>query len=77
MTEQWPLTKKMFEMILSDTTYSAKSALFTTGIKDLETAKKWGQLDNIQISCIDNAINQINNMSENEFASLIEMLTNP
>ncbi len=72
ITEQWPLSKKMFEMMLNDTTYDAKGALFTTGIKDLETAKKWAETDNIPISCVDNAIDQINNMSEEDVVSQLE-----
>lgn len=71
-TEQWPLTKKMFDMVLRDTTYSAKSALFTTGLKDLETAKAWGQADHIEIPCVENAIGQIKNMTEDQFVETLE-----
>jgi len=72
LTEQWPLTRKMFELLLQDTAYDAKSALFTTGIKDLETAKYWGALDNINIPCVENAIDQINNLNEEALVSTIK-----
>lgn len=74
VTEQWPMTKKMFEMVLSDTTYNAKSALFTTGLKDLETARDWAMSDNMQISCITNAIGQINAIDEDEFISTLSQI---
>ena len=72
LTEQWPLTRKMFELLVQDTTYNAKSSLFTTGLKDLETAKYWGALDNIDIPCVENAIDQINNLNEDVFISTIK-----
>lgn len=74
VTEQWPMTKKMLEMMLADTTYNAKSAMFTTGLKDLETARDWGLTDNIHVPCITNAINQINGMSEEEFLDTVTSL---
>jgi len=77
LTEQWPLTKKMFELLLKDTTYDAKSALFTTGIKDLETAKAWGAMDDIKIPCVENAIDQINQLDKDTFVSSIKTIFGP
>lgn len=70
-TEQWALTKKMFEMILNDTTYSAKGALFTTGVKDLETASQWAKKSHFNLTSAENTIHQIESLSEHDLETTL------
>jgi 3-hydroxyisobutyrate dehydrogenase len=74
LTEQWVFTKILIKLMLQDTLYNARGALFTTGLKDLETAKKWAEASNIQTPCVRGSIEQIHNMSEEEMVSLLEII---
>lgn len=74
ITENWPLAKLNFEMMLDDDTHNAKSALFITGMKDLDTAKTWAENSGISMPSIENAIGQINALSEESLASMLKAL---
>ena len=74
VTEQWVFTKMLIRLMLQDTLYNARGALFTTGVKDLETAKEWAEKSNIQTPCVQSSIEQIHNMSEEEMVSLLEII---
>jgi 3-hydroxyisobutyrate dehydrogenase-like beta-hydroxyacid dehydrogenase len=73
ITEQWPMTEKMIELILKDTTYDARSALFVTGLKDLKTAQAWAG-PGIKTFSIERAIRQIQEMSEEELVGVLKTL---
>ncbi len=77
LTEQWVFTKMMFEMILNDTIYSAKDALFTTGVKDLKTASQWAKKSDINLTSAENAIRQIGNLNEEEFEMILRGFLEP
>lgn len=74
ITEQWVFTKILIKLMLQDTLYNARGALFTTGLKDLETAKEWAEESSIQTPCVQSSIEQIHNMSEEEMVSLLEII---
>lgn len=74
ITEQWVFTKILIKLMLQDTLYNARGALFTTGLKDLETAKEWAEESSIQTLCVQSSIEQIRNMSEEEMVSLLEII---
>ena len=66
----------MFDMVLKDSTYHAKSALFSTGVKDLVTAVQWAEKSHFKLASAENAIKQINNMSEADFVSGLKSILN-
>ena len=74
LTDQWPATKMLMEMMLEDTKYNAKDALFTTGIKDLETAAKWAGNNSLNLNSAGHTISQINDMGVNELVSIMKHL---
>ncbi|MBN2160311.1 MAG: NAD(P)-dependent oxidoreductase [Spirochaetes bacterium] len=74
LTDQWPFTKMMFEAMLGDTTYNAKEALFVTGSKDLETAKKWAEKSGIKIRSADDALGQIRALDGDEVTAIVKRL---
>jgi 3-hydroxyisobutyrate dehydrogenase-like beta-hydroxyacid dehydrogenase len=74
LTDQWPFTKMLLEMMLEDTDYSAKDALFTTGIKDLETARKWAGNNSVNLKSAGSSICQINDMGVDELISIVKRL---
>jgi 3-hydroxyisobutyrate dehydrogenase-like beta-hydroxyacid dehydrogenase len=74
ITEQWVFTKILIKLMLEDTLYNARGALFTTGLKDLETARGWAKESNIPTPCVDDSIKQINSLSEEEMVSLLETI---
>ena len=74
LTLQWPMTKKLLSMMLSDTTYGAKEALFNTGRKDLETAKKWAETTGITVPCVDNSIDQVSQLTSDELETMLKKL---
>ena len=74
LTDQWPLSKMMFEMMLEDTVYSAKEAIFTTGVKDLETAQKWAGNNSVKLSSAGSAVNTINDLGVDELVSILKRL---
>jgi 3-hydroxyisobutyrate dehydrogenase-like beta-hydroxyacid dehydrogenase len=74
LTDQWPFTKMLFEMMLKDTMYNAKEAIFTTGIKDLETARKWAGNNSVQLKSAGSAVSHINDLGVDELVSIIKRL---
>ncbi|MCP4757094.1 MAG: NAD(P)-dependent oxidoreductase [Proteobacteria bacterium] len=75
ITVQWPLSKKMFEMIRSGSALGAKQALFSTGMKDLVTTKNWAAMDDLDIPCVNNGIEQIENLTESRFMTILKAIT--
>ena len=63
----------MIELVLRDTTYDARSALFVTGVKDLETAQAWAGPGR-KLYSIEKAVRQIGEMSEAELVAILKSL---
>jgi hypothetical protein len=64
----------LFEMMLEDTMYNAKEAIFTTGIKDLETARKWASNNSVQLKSTGSAVSHINDLGVDELVSILKRL---
>jgi len=74
LTTQWPLTLKLFEMMTSDDVFGAKDALFTTGMKDLSVTKKWAATDKLELSTLENGIDQLNYLSDGKFDMMLKTI---
>jgi len=56
LTRQWPLTLKLFEMVMDEKVYGAKDAIFKTGTKDLEVTRDWAASDGIKLRCLEDVM---------------------
>jgi 3-hydroxyisobutyrate dehydrogenase-like beta-hydroxyacid dehydrogenase len=74
LIQNWPLTKKMFEVVLHDATYNAKQSLFSIGVKDIEAAQSWAASLGLELASINNTLQQIEQLDSIELDRLLSRM---
>jgi len=74
MTRQWPLTEKLFEMVIDEKVYGAKDAIFKTGMKDFEVTKAWAASDGIELRSLKDGIEHLDYLSGGEFELMLKTI---
>jgi 3-hydroxyisobutyrate dehydrogenase len=74
ITDQWQLSRKLFEAMLSGADQTAKDAVFTTGQKDLGIAGEWAEKIGVRLEISEIAVKHMKSIDNEKFESVLRNL---